>query len=151
MNRNTIILAIVAFILVAAATPFQLAGIPLAPLAALVVGAAAGWWLVSARAPNAVGSGARAGAVVGIGALLGAIFGLAVLGIVAGNVPAIQDWIRASEPYPDARIPIDLIAPLATVGGILIGLALGLFDLLLSALAGSLAGLLHTRTQPTNA
>ena len=49
MNRNTFILAISAFVVVALATPFQLLDVPLAPVAALVLGAIAGWWMSNSR------------------------------------------------------------------------------------------------------
>jgi hypothetical protein len=148
MNRSTFILALLAFVIVAVATPFQIFGIPLAPFAALVIGAAAGWWVARSPYEDSAVSGAKAGAMVGLAALLGSIVGLAVLAYFFGNIPEVQQYIQASEPHPEARIPLDWIAPLGALAGVVVGLILGLFDLALSALAGWIAGIFHRQNDP---
>src|SRR5688572_18180767 len=132
MNRNTFILALVAFVIVAVATPFELAGIPLAPLAALVIGATAGWWVVRPQDEDAPVNGVKAGAAAGVGAMLGSIVGLALLALWIGNIPEVQAYIQNSEPHPEARIPSEWIAPLGALAGVAVGFIVGLFDLVLS-------------------
>ena len=149
MTRDTLILVALAFIVVALATPFELVGIPLASLAAIVLGAIAGWWTSKARAEGSAVRGAKAGAIAGVGALLGSIIGLAVLALVIGNIPAVQEAVRASEPHPEARIPTSLIAPLAALGGVIGGFVLGLVDLALSAVSGLVAALIYGCKHPT--
>jgi hypothetical protein len=149
MNRNTIIMATLAFVIVALATPFQLFGVPLAPLAALVIGAAAGWLVSQRLGESAAGSGARAGAIVGAGALLGSIVGLAVLALFVGNSPEVQAYVQTSEPNPEARIPTDWVAPLGALAGVIVGFLVGLFDLALSAIAGWIAGVFHGQSRAT--
>ncbi len=148
MNRNTLILAILAFIVVALATPFQVLGLPLAPIAALVIGAYAGWRTARFHVEGAASWGAKAGAIVGIGALLGSIVVLVVLATALGSQTGIQEYIRASEPHPEARIPVEAIAPLAAAGGALTGLLLGLGDLVLSAIGGLFAAVIYNRQHP---
>jgi hypothetical protein len=104
MTRNTIILATLAFIVVALATPFEVLGIPLASVAALAIGAVAGWWISKARGEGSAAQGVSAGVIAGSGALLGSIVGLAVLALVIGNIPEVQEAVRASEPHAEARI-----------------------------------------------
>jgi hypothetical protein len=144
-------LATLAFIVIALTTPFQLVGIPLAPILALVVGAFAGWWVARERGSGAAERGAKAGAIAGTGALLGSIVGLAVLALVIGNIPEVQDAIRSSEPHPEARIPTGMIAPLAALGGIIGGFVLGLLDLVLAAAGGLAAALIYGRNHPVKA
>ncbi len=145
MDRATLILSLMAFILVALATPFQLVGVPLAPIVAVVMGAVAGWWTLRIHREQGAAQGARAGALVGVAALLGAVVALGVIALGVGSLPAVQDYVRASEPHPEARIPVELITPLATVGGVMTGFVLGVGDLILSALAGWVAALLYRR------
>ena len=145
MNRNTMILATLSFIIVALATPFELFGVPLAPLAALVLGAGAGWWIAGARRGQAAENGAKAGALVGVGALLGSIVGLAVLALWIGNIPEVQTFVQNSEPHPEARIPNEWVAPLGALAGVVVGLGAGLFDLVLSVVAGWVAGAVYGR------
>ena len=151
MNRNTFILALVAFVIVALATPFELAGIPLAPFAALVIGAVAGWWVVRPQDEDAPVIGVKAGAAAGVGALLGSIAGLAVLALWIGNIPEVQTYIQNSEPHPEARIPAGWIAPLGALAGVVVGFIGGLFDLVLSSIAGLVAGAIHGSSQTTAA
>jgi hypothetical protein len=148
MTRNTIILATLAFIVVALATPFEVLGIPLASVAALAIGAVAGWWISKARGEGSAAQGVSAGVIAGSGALLGSIVGLAVLALVIGNIPEVQEAVRASEPHAEARIPTSLIAPLAALGGVIGGFVLGLVDLALSAIGGLVAALIYGRQHP---
>lgn len=90
MNRNTIILACLALVLVALTTPFQLLDIPVAPFVAVVFGAIAGWWVARSHIGSPAATGAKAGAVVGTAALVGSIVGLAVLAFFMGNIPEVQ-------------------------------------------------------------
>jgi hypothetical protein len=147
MGNNTTILAVLAFIIVAVATPFELFGVPLAPIAALIFGAIAGWMVAGTRRSDTGAAGARAGALVGVGALLGSIVGLAVLALWIGNIPEVQTFVQNSEPHPEARIPADWIAPLGALAGVVVGLVVGLFDLIIAAIAGWIAGALHTQSQ----
>lgn len=151
MNRNTWILAALAFVIVALATPFQLLDVPLAPIAALILGAGAGWWVSNTRGEHTAGSGVQAGALVGLGALLGSIFGLAVLALWIGNIPEVQTFVQNSEPHPEARIPTEWVAPLGALAGVVVGFIVGLFDLLVSAVAGGVAGAIYHYNHPVKA
>jgi hypothetical protein len=132
--------AAIAFVVVALTTVLELAGVWLAPLAALVLGALAG------RQASSYGrSAVKAGLAVGAAALLGAVVGLAVPGLFAGMVPSVQDMVRASEPHPEARIPVSLIAPMGGLAGGLVGLILGLVNLVLAAVGGLIGGVLSVR------
>jgi hypothetical protein len=151
MNRTTMILAALALIAVAVATPFQLFNVPLAPVVALVFGAIAGWWLAATRGEHTAQSGVQAGGIVGLAALLGSIIGLAVLALWVGNIPEVQTFVQNSEPHPEARIPTEWIAPLGALAGVVVGFFAGLFDLALSALAGWAAGALYGYNHPAKA
>ncbi len=145
MNRSILYLAIAAFVVVALLTPFELFGVPLAPLAAIVMGALAGWWVSSTRPEHTAGSAARAGAGVGLGALLGSIAGLAVLALWIGNIPEVQAFVQNSEPHPEARIPTDWVAPLGALAGVVTGFFAGVIDLALAWIAGWIAGIVNNR------
>jgi hypothetical protein len=151
MNGNTWLLAALAFVIVALATPFQLLDVPLAPIAALVLGAVAGWWVANRRGEHTAGSGVQAGALVGLGALLGSIFGLAVLALWIGNIPEVQTFVQNSEPHPEARIPTEWVAPLGALAGVVVGFIVGLFDLLVAAVAGGVAGAIYHYNHPVKA
>jgi hypothetical protein len=148
MDRNVFFWAVLAFIVVAVATPFELFGIPLALVAAILFGGIAGWFATRSPLEGAAVSGAKAGAIVGLSALLGSIVGLAVLAYYFGNIPEVQAFVQSSEPDPAARIPSEWIAPLGALAGVVVGLVLGVFDLVLSALAGWIAGAIHGQNQP---
>lgn len=141
MRSNSVLWTVLAFGLAALATPFELLGLPLAPLVALVLGAVAGWRAALPASRTPVERGLRAGLTVGFGALAGAVVGLVLVGLAAGNLPAVQAFVQNSEPHPEARLPEELIAPLAAFGGALGGLVLGGVDLALATLGGALAGL----------
>ncbi|HEU5011800.1 MAG TPA: hypothetical protein VFT66_04585 [Roseiflexaceae bacterium] len=146
MKRIGFITAVLAFIIVALLVPFEVVGIPLAPVAAMIIGAAAGWW-ASTTFGSTPERGASAGAIAGIGALLGSMIGLAVLALIVGTMPEMQEMVRNSEPHPEARIPMEWIGPMALVGGALGGFLLGLIDLVLSTVAGLFAALLYGRNR----
>ena len=149
MSRRLWILAILAFVVAALTTAVSLLGLPLAPLAALALGALAGWW------GTGDGEGWRAalwaGVFVGAGALLGAVAGLAIPALAAGSLPGVQEFVQMSEPHPEARIPAAWIAPLAGLGGLLGGLVLGIGDLVLAAVAAVVAGALRGGSRPAGA
>jgi hypothetical protein len=145
MNRTILWLAVAAFVVVALLTPFQLFGVPLAPLAAIVMGGVAGWWVSSTRPEHTAGRAARAGAWVGLGALLGSIAGLTVLALWMGNIPEVVSFVQNSEPNPEARIPTDWIAPLGALAGVVVGFIVGVIDLALSWGAGWIAGIVNNR------
>jgi hypothetical protein len=146
MNRNTLVLTLLAFVIVALATPFQLFDVPLAPVAALVFGAIAGWWMLNNRGEHTATEGFKAGAIVGVGAMLGSVVGLALLALFVSNIPEVQAYIQNSEPHPQARIPSEWIAPLGALAGVIVGLIMGLFDLADSAVAGLVAGALSANS-----
>ena len=148
MKRIGFITAGLAFIIVALLTPFEVAGVPLAPVAAIIIGAAAGWW-TSKTFVSTPERGASAGAIAGIGALLGSMIGLAVLALIIGSMPEVQELICNSEPNPEARIPTEWIGPMAVVGGAIGGFMLGLIDLVLATVAGLFAALLYGRNRRT--
>ena len=81
---------------------------------------------------------------------MGAVAGLALPALMAGSLPGVQEFVQASEPHPDARIPTAWIAPLAGLGGVLGGLALGIGNLVLAAGGGAVAGALRGGS-PTDA
>jgi hypothetical protein len=131
-----------AFVLVLAATlvPGAVGFLVLAPLAALAVGAAAAWVRVR-RDHASLGHAVSTATGVGLGALGGSVCAALLVGFVLGSDPVVQELVRASEPFPEARLPYAWIAPLAAALGGFAGLALGLFDLALAALGGVLGGL----------
>jgi hypothetical protein len=147
MSRNWFLLATIAFVVVAATSAVQLLGLPVAPLAALALGALAGWF-AAAEGEGGWRAALRAGAVVGAGALLGAVAGLTVPALIAGSLPDVQAYVQASEPHPEARIPTAWIAPLAGVGGVLGGLILGIGDLALAAIGAVGAAALRNSSRP---
>lgn len=151
MNRNVLVLALLALVGVALTTPFQLLGIPIAPFVALVFGAIAGWWVVTSRSESPAADGAKAGAIVGTAALLGSVIGLAVLAFFVGNIPEVQSYVQSSEPHPEARIDTEWIAPLGALAGVVVGLMVGLLDLVLSVIAGWIAGVIHGQGHPAGA
>jgi hypothetical protein len=71
--------------------------------------------------------------------------GLAVPAILIGSLPDVQAFVQASEPHPEARLPFELIGPLAGAAGAVVGVILGVGDLLAAALGGLVAGLLTRR------
>lgn len=148
MDRTTLLLALLTFIVVALATPVQILGLPLAPIAGLIIGMYAGWRAARGHIPSGAGDGLRAGALVGLGALLGSVIALTVMAAVIGSLPGVQDAVRLSEPHPEARIPVEMIAPLAALGGVVGGLALGLVELALAALGGAAGALIYTQRHP---
>ena len=151
MNRNTFLLAVLALVAVCLATPLQLLGIPLAPIVALVLGAIAGWWISSVRGRGTAEGGVVSGAIVGLGALIGSIIALAVVALFIGNIPEVQQLIQSSEPHPEARLPSNLIAPLALLSGVLGGFMLGIADMVLAALSGMIAGVIYGHRHPVKA
>jgi hypothetical protein len=130
-----------AFFFVLAATMLPTVGWVLAaPALSLAIGAAAAWWVRSTPGASAT-QATMSGAIAGLGALAASLAAFAVYGWLFGNDPAIQEWIRNSEPMPEARIPYDWFAPLGVPAGMFIGLAAGLINLALAAIGGLFVGL----------
>ena len=112
----------------------------LAPLTALVVGAAATRVRLH-EGQATLGPAVSAALIVGLGALVASVAAAVLLGFALGSDPAVQELVRASEPHPEARLPYAWIAPLAATLGGFAGLALGLCNLALAAFGGLLAAL----------
>ena len=156
MGRVGLIMAGVALVAVALSSLIPLIGwFLVAPLAALIIGAGAGWWALKALGGGSAGRGAGAGAIAGIGALIGSVIGLALLGAVfasSANDPAVQQEFQrqleaAREQNPDAAVPDLDLGALATGGSILGGFCFGLVDLLLSTIGGLIAGIIYGRNR----
>jgi hypothetical protein len=130
-----------AFAVVLGATFVPLIGADiLAPGAALGIGVAAAWWLL--RTPGHTVTQATAlAAIAGAGALVASVMAFVLLGTVLGNMPAIQELIRNSEPHPEARVPYEWIPGLAAGLGGLVGLGIGIVNLLLATLGGLIGAL----------
>ena len=129
------------FFVVLAATMLPTLGwVFAAPALSLVMGATAAWWVRSTPGASA-SQAAVSGAIAGLGALLASVVGFAVYGWLFGNDPALQEWIRNSEPHPEARIPYDWIAALGAFAGVFVGLAAGVMNLALAAGGGLFVGL----------
>jgi hypothetical protein len=111
-----------------------------APALSLVIGATAAWWVRSTSGASTT-QATLSGAIAGLGAVAASVAAFAFYGWNFGNDPAIQEWIRNSEPYPEARVPYDWIARLSAVAGVLVGLAAGLINLALAAVGGLFVGL----------
>src|ERR1700694_863398 len=129
------LITVMALTFVPAVGPFVLA-----PLASMVIGAAAARAVTGVQA-SALGPATTAGAIAGIGALLASIVAFALLGFGMGLDPWMQAFVRNSEPHPEARIPYEWIAPLGAALGGFAGLAMGLINLALSSLGGTIMGL----------
>ena len=169
MARVGLIMAAVAFIVVALTSLIPLVGAFLvAPLAALAIGAGAGWWASKVLGGGSAGRGAGAGAITGVGALFGSVVGLALLaamfGNSVGNNPDFQQQLQqgiedAQEQNPDPQAP-DIEIPeisggavtgAAGVVGAVGGFCFGLVDLLLAVLGGLLGGFIYGRNNPVMA
>jgi hypothetical protein len=101
--------------------------------------AAAAYWLPRATG-RVLAQGAGAGAIAGLGALVAAFVAFTVLGAVLGTDPALQDLVRSSEPHPEARVPYEWIPSLGGAPGGLVGLGVGLMQLVLAAFGGLVVG-----------
>jgi hypothetical protein len=111
----------------------------LAPLAAVVIGVMAAWYM---RAPDgSAGRPTRAAMVAGVGAFLASIIALTGFGWLLGSNPAIQELVRESEPHPEARVPYEWMAGFGMATGALVGFGMGLFNFALSTVAGLLTTL----------
>ena len=152
MKRIGFNLAIVAFVVVALVSliPF-LGSFVIAPLVVLGIGAMAGRQAAAAASSHEANEGAKAGSIVGIGALIGSVIGLTILVMFVANIPAVQEYIRTSEPHPEARIPYEWMVPAGGVMGAVTGFFVGLFDFVVALVGGLLAGAVygHNRRVPT--
>jgi hypothetical protein len=150
MRRILWIMAMSALIIVGLASLIPLAGMfVIAPLAALLLGAGAGWRAARLQQDQAVVQGARAGVITGMGAWLGVMLAFTIVALVLGNNPEFQAFVQASEPNPEARVPAGWIAPLGVATGMVIGFIVGVFDLALALAGGLLAGLVYRNQHPT--
>jgi hypothetical protein len=147
MNR-TVRLAVLAgvAVLVVSLIPY-LGSLVLAPLMVLALSARAGRQAAAESTTDALNQAAKAGTLVGMATLIGSIVGLTLLVVLAVRIPAVQEYIRASEPHPDARIPYAWIVPLGAVAGSIVGFFIGLVDLLLAILCGMCAGWVADRNR----
>lgn len=136
------------FFVVLAATVLPTVGwVFAAPALSLIMGATAAWWVRSTPGARAT-KAAVSGAIAGLGALLASVVAFAVYGWLFGNDPALQEWIRNSEPHPEARIPYDWIAALGAFAGVFVGLASGVINLGLALVGGLFVGFwIHTGTR----
>jgi hypothetical protein len=123
----------------------------IAPLVALALGAMVGQRAAVGAGNRTTAEAARAGSLVGLGALVGSIVGLTILVLFVVDIPAVQDYIRASEPNPEARIPYDWMVPLGTLMGIVVGFLAGLFDLVCAVVASLVAGWVYHNNHPVPA
>jgi hypothetical protein len=107
----------------------------------LLLGVAAAWWLLRTPGHTPV-QATTLSAIVGLGTLLASVVAFVVLGMVLGNVPAIQELVRNSEPHPEARVPYDWIPGLGAALGGLVGFGIGIVNLLLATIGGLITGLI---------
>jgi hypothetical protein len=115
----------------------------LALLTAFIVRSSAGWQAAKRHSDDPVMQGAEAGMLTGVRALFGAVPGFAILLSVLGMNPEVQDFIRSSEPHPEARIPIAWIPSLGAATGAIVGFVVGMFDLAASTIGGLVAGMVN--------
>lgn len=151
MKSGALKLSILAFVVVTLVSLIPYLGtFVIAPLAALAIGAAAGRRAATVARDRAANEAAWAGTLVGVAALIGSIVGLALLITFVVDIPAVQEFIRSSEPNPEARIPYEWMVPLGALSGVVVGFFVGLFDLLLALGGGLVAGWIvnHNRAVP---
>jgi hypothetical protein len=130
-----------AFVVVLGITFVPIAGADvLAPVAAVVLGVTAAWSAVHTPGHTLMDA-VKASASAGAGAWLASFVAFVALGATLGTVPAIQEFIRNSEPYPEARVPYEWIPALTTVLAGLVGIGIGLVNLGLATVAGLITGL----------
>ncbi|MCU0490538.1 MAG: hypothetical protein MUD01_02925 [Chloroflexaceae bacterium] len=111
------------------------------PLATLIIALVSGWLAYQQGTTEVRGLGLRAGAWAGFGALVGITVVFAAMLFAIGSDPGVQEFVRASEPHPEARLPYAAIAPLAAGVGALLGLVTGFFSLLAALIGGLLVDL----------
>lgn len=168
MARPALSMAALAFVAIALSMLIPVLGqFAVGPLAALLIGAGAGWWASKAMGGGTAGRGAGAGALAGLGALIGAALGLAILLGINGNRVTNNAEFRQTfeeqleqqleqqrEANPDATIPeidpSDFGAAAGAIGGItgaVAGFCLGLGYLFLSTIGGLIAGVMYGRNR----
>jgi hypothetical protein len=153
MGRAGLIMGLVALVAVALSSLIPVIGsILVAPAAAALIGAGAGWWASKLRGYGTAGYGAGAGALAGLGALIGSVIGLAVLLSLFSANPEFQQQFQegleeARQQNPDAEVPNLDPTALAAAGGVIGGFCLGLFDLLVAMVAGLIAGAVYGRNR----
>lgn len=116
----------------------------LIPTLALFIGAVAGW--LATRGPEAGRlAGARAGGAAGLGALAATTIVLTGLLAWVGTDPVVQEFVRMSEPHPEARLSPAAIPWVAAGVGALIGLTVGAQSFATALFGGAIADVLHGR------
>ena len=141
------------FALVGVAAVVGFSFIPLAgpllcgPLAAALVGAGAGYLGVRWSAAGGVGTGVLAGAIAGIGTLIGAVIFWLIAFNMIQSIPGFQEQIRESvqRQQPGGQIDPAQIDAIVRIGGPILGVCFGVFNLLLSLGLGALGGWMATR------
>ncbi len=132
MNGSSLAFGI-ALVAVGAASLVAESGLfTLGPAAAFVVGGVAAWRI-----------GTRGGLIAGLGALAGTALAMTALAVVLGGDPSIRELVRSSEPHPEARIPYELIQPLAAASGLFVGLVIGAGNLVVASIGALIGGLVH--------
>jgi hypothetical protein len=109
------------------------------PSTALLLGGL-GAWRASRAGGGTLGRDAAAGALVGAGVLIGTVVGFTLAGYLLGSDPAVQEFVRAGEPNPEARLPHRWVPYFGASLGAFGGFALGLGGLAFSAVAGWIFG-----------
>ncbi|NTU78340.1 MAG: hypothetical protein HGA45_02875 [Chloroflexales bacterium] len=115
------------------------------PLLGAVAGVIAGWLALRGATDGPIWRGLRAGAAAGAGIFIGVTLAFAGLLAMLGADPAVQEFIRMSEPHPEARLAPAAIPWLGGVVGALLGLFAGGKSLLAAILGGLVVDLLHER------
>ena len=144
-------MAALAFVAVGLSALIPLVGtVIIGPLAAIIIGAGAGWWASKLMGSGGAGRGAGAGSIAGLGAFLGAVVGTIVLFSIFGNNPQFQQQFQqglneAQQQNPEAQIPALNATAIAGAGGAVIGFCMGLFNIFLSMLGGLIAGAVYGR------
>ena len=139
-TRSALFWIIGAFFFVLAGTLLPTVGVALGgPLMSLIMGAAAAWWVRSAR-NGSVEEAAGSGAVAGLGAAAAAVAAFIVFGWLLGSDPALQEPLRTTD-LSEVHIPADWLAPLVASASGFVGLAAGLVNLMLAVIGAALVGL----------
>lgn len=115
------------------------------PVLGGIGGLLAGWLALRGNGTGEGKRGTRAGIAFGIGMLIGVMLSFSGMLALLGSDPAVQEFVRMSEPHPEARAPVALIPWLGAGLGLLLGLVLGGQSLITATLGGLVADLLHGR------
>lgn len=153
MGRVGLIMAALAFVTVGLSMLIPLLGALLvAPAAAALIGAGAGWWASKVMGYGTAGRGVGAGALAGLGALLGSTIVLTVVLSMFGNSSQFQQQFQqalqnAARENPGTTLPNINVGAVATIGGGVAGFCLGLVYLFLAMIGGLIAGVIYGRNR----